>query len=297
MRKKSLILTVVLAMMLAMAGCGNAEKPVNEENAQVTQAQKETDAEKDKESISKEDTADEKEKVSENKVERNEEEERETEGNEVGGNEGEESATVENEVEGSKIGIAFTEFEPTEEMFMNTFQNPRGYEKSKYLFAEQVVFKLPEEESMYRIFEIEVISSALVQLSDYEVFFENDAYKGVAKWGGGRVYYYLSNKYTEWGLRFIIKFDDATREQQEYIKMTFDKALEECLTGQIARGEAPELQQVVDFNGNSIEWNVRDTLGMQAIGYNPIRVIDLLYASEAEPEKYSEALSAFLPKE
>lgn len=206
--------------------------------------------------------------------------------------------TSENGAEGNELEIAFTEFEPTEEKFMNTFHNPNGYEKSKYLFAEKVIFKLPEDESMYKLFEIEVVSAALVQLSDkYEVFFENDAYKGEVQWAYDRVYYYVSNKYTEWGIRFIIKFDGGTREQQERIKATFDEALEKCLTGQTARGVAPELQQVVDFKGNSIEWDVRNTLGIQAIGYNPLRVIDLLYAREVDPEKYTEALSEFLPEE
>lgn len=185
------------------------------------------------------------------------------------------------EAEGNTLGIVFTEFEPTEEMFTENIHSSNGYRKTKELFAEQVMFKLPEDESLYEVGEMEVVSPTTVWLDKYETVFDTEAYKGEVLESFRGFSYCITNKYTEWSLCFSLKINGGTEEIRQGIKQTFETALEESLTKHPALGADPELHRIVTLDYH-IEEEVREILGSQAVADKPLRVIDLLFVKELE---------------
>jgi len=144
--------------------------------------------------------------------------------------------------EDNSYGITFQTIEPTEEMYDSTVLNPEGYEKSRCLFAEKVFFKLPSDERMYKLTQIEMKSSDMVSRIDkYETFFENDAYRGMVLDANGYVFYCIINKYTEWSMNFRYEVSERNDIAKLGIRRTFECALEECLTEQTAVGADEEL--------------------------------------------------------
>ena len=198
MRKKCLILTVAMAMVFAIVGCGTTEKPVSEEPSKITQEQKEVDAENDKDNTSKE-----------NKEQVPVEDEKKDD-------------DVQEEA-GVKVDYITTNLE-------NIFdEGSINYYDCVDRVIDDIVFKIPSNSDNFFIRADYTVLYDENEFSKYEQIFTASKYDVYMRRLNSTTYYIVFNTETEVGVEFAHTIRNYDEKTFSSILETFNKELEEYL--------------------------------------------------------------------
>lgn len=197
MGKKSLILTVVMTMLFAMAGCGTTEKPVSENVSKITQAQS------DAEGTSKEDTTKEKENVSD---------------------EDKEQTSAANQEQDVDVAVEYT----TTSLKDIFDEGSINYDDCVDRVIDDIEFKIPSYDFFIRA-DYTVLYDEKY-FSKYEQIFKANQFDVYMRRLNSTTYYIVFNTETEVGVEFAHTIKNRDEKTFDSILKTFNEALEEYLS-------------------------------------------------------------------